>query len=228
MARFTSYETCTLCGKHTSKGAMTRHLASCPADHEAASGGKPSRLFRLRVEDAYSPFFWLDLEVKAGAKLYDLDGFLRGIWLECCGHLSALDIDGVNYSVSPSGAMFGGLPEERSMNVKLGDVLSAGMVCHHTYDFGTSTELKLRVVDEREGRIGKEPLRILSRNDPPVWGCEICGEPATQICGMCMYESDNPFYCEDHAEDHDCEEEEMLLSVVNSPRMGMCGYTEPA
>lgn len=225
MARFTSYGTCTLCGKHTSKGAMTRHLASCPADHEAASGGNPSRLFRLRIEDDYSPFFWLDLEMKTGAKLRDLDDFLRGIWLECCGHLSAFDIDGVNYSISPSPGMFG-LPDDRSMDVKLGDVLSAGTVFHHTYDFGTSTELKLRVVDEREGRIGREPLRVLSRNDPPVWACDVCGEPAAWICGMCTYESDNPFYCEAHAEDHDCEEE-MLLPVVNSPRMGMCGYEGP-
>jgi hypothetical protein len=181
------------------------------------------------VEDVYSPFFWLDLEIKTGARLHDLDDFLRGIWLECCGHLSAFDIDGVSYSVSPSVGigMFGGLPEDRGMDVKLKDVLSAGTVFHHTYDFGTSTELKLRMVDEREGRVGREPLRVLSRNDPPVWACEICGEPATQICGICMFESDNPFYCEEHAEDHDCEEEEMLLPVVNSPRMGMCGYTGP-
>jgi hypothetical protein len=42
-----------------------------------------------------------------------------------------------------------------------------------------------------------------------------------------MYERQNPFYCELHSEDHDCEEAEMLLPVVNSPRMGMCGYTGP-
>jgi hypothetical protein len=40
-----------------------------------------------------------------------------------------------------------------------------------------------------------------------------------------MYEPQNPFYCEHHSEDHDCDEPEMLLPVVNSPRMGMCGYT---
>lgn len=227
MARFTSYGTCVLCGKRTSKGAMTRHLATCPSEHEAAPRERPSRLYRLRVEDDYSPFFWLDLEMKAGAKLEDLDNFLRRIWLECCGHMSAFNIEGVSYSVLPDGAMFGGFTDERSMDVKLDDALTAGTVFHHTYDFGTSTELKLWVVDEREGRIGREPLRVLSRNDPPVWACEICGEPATQICGMCMYETDNPFYCEDHAEDHDCVEEEMLLPVVNSPRMGMCGYTGP-
>jgi hypothetical protein len=41
---------------------------------------------------------------------------------------------------------------------------------------------------------------------------------------MCIYEKENPFYCEEHAGDHGCEDAEMLLPVVNSPRMGMCGY----
>jgi hypothetical protein len=39
-----------------------------------------------------------------------------------------------------------------------------------------------------------------------------------------MYELENPFYCERHAEDHDCDELEMILPVVNSQRMGVCAY----
>ncbi len=221
MARFTSYGKCSLCGKHTTKAAMIRHLKACAANNEP-SRGRPARLLHLRVEDAYSPLFWLDLEIKADATLDDLDDFLRGIWLECCGHLSSFDIGGVSYTVSRG---MGYDPGERSMRVKLGNVLDAGTRFQHTYDFGTSTELKLRVANEREGRIGREPIRLLSRNDAPVWACEVCEEDATQICTFCMYEKENPFYCEAHAEDHDCEEEEMLLPVVNSPRMGMCGYT---
>jgi hypothetical protein len=44
-----------------------------------------------------------------------------------------------------------------------------------------------------------------------------------------MYEQENPFYCGAHAEseEHECGEE-ALLPVVNSPRMGMCGYTGAA
>jgi hypothetical protein len=95
---------------------------------------------------------------------------------------------------------------------------------HFPYDFGTSTELKLRVVDEREGRIGNEQVCLLSQNEAPIWECEVCGEEASWICTFCMYERENPFYCEDHSEDHECDEPEMLLPVVNSPRMGMCGY----
>jgi hypothetical protein len=83
------------------------------------------------------------------------------------------------------------------------------------------------VVDEREGRIGGESVRLLSQNEAPVWECEVCGEDASWICTFCMYERQNPFYCELHSEDHDCDEPEMLLPVVNSPRMGMCDYTGP-
>jgi hypothetical protein len=160
-----------------------------------------------------------------------LDGFLRGEWLECCGHLSDFDIDGITYTVTSSYGM-GPLsvfadPNERTMKVKLGEILSKGSRFQHTYDFGTSTELKLRVVDERQGHIGSESVRLLSQNEAPLWECDVCGEDASWICTFCMYERQNPFYCELHAEDHECDEPEMLLPVVNSPRMGMCGYTGP-
>ena len=228
MSRFISYGSCFLCDKRTTKAAMTRHLGRCAAEHEPSSGGKPARLFRLRIEDAYSPIFWMDVEIKADATLKELDDFLRQAWLECCGHLSAFEIEGTTYNVLPyDGAPPLGGPNERSMEAKLADVLDAGTRFEHIYDFGTSTELKLRVANEREGRIGSEPLRLLSLNEAPVWQCEVCGEEAVWICTFCMYERENPFYCEAHAENHECEEPEMLLPVVNSPRMGMCGYEGP-
>src|SRR3712207_6046139 len=126
MTRMTSYGTCALCGKRTSKAAMTRHLKRCAADNEP-SQGKPTHLFHLRVEDAYSPIFWLDLEMKTSATLVDLDACLREIWLECCGHLSAFDIEGSTYSVLPHSAdPLLGIPAERVMNVKLEEVLTTG------------------------------------------------------------------------------------------------------
>ncbi|MBA2377335.1 MAG: hypothetical protein M3494_10270 [Actinomycetota bacterium] len=226
MARFTSYGVCELCGKRTTKAAMTRHLKSCPEKHDS-SRGKPVRMLRLRIEDAYSPLFWMDVEMKANSKLEDLDDFLRGMWLECCGHLSAFYIEDITYMLTQAAGMGGPFadPDERDMRAKLEDVLSEGTRFHHVYDFGTSTELKLRVVGEREGRIGGGLLlRPLSQNEAPVWECDVCGGEATEICTMCIYEKENPFYCEEHAGDHGCEDAEMLLPVVNSPRMGMCGY----
>ena len=206
---------------------MTRHLKSCSAGHDLLRR-RSARLFHLRVEDAYPPFFWLDLEMKAGATLTDLDDFLRGIWLECCGHLSSFDIEGVTSTVAYYGEPLLGCAD-RSMDPSPQGVLSPGARFGHTYDFGASTELQLRLVSEREGRIAHAPLRLLSRNEPLEWACMVCDRAATWICTCCMYEREDPLLGDDddHAEEHDCEEE-ALLPVVNSPRMGMCGYTGPS
>lgn len=116
MSTSPSYGICTLCGKRTNKAGMSRHLERCPAEHEADSGGKPGRLFRLRIEDARSSTYWMDVEIKAGATLDVLDGFLRQIWLECCDHLSSFTFNGRHYSVSPPrGSSF--LPDTREMRV---------------------------------------------------------------------------------------------------------------
>ncbi len=230
VSRYTSYGLCELFAKRTTKAGMSRHLKGCLVEHEP-SQEEAARIFRLRIEDAYSPVYWMDGKMKARSTLQELDDFLRGTWLECCGHLSDFEIDGIAYTVTndygsgPFG-MFAD-PAERTMKYELGKVLNKGTRFWHTYDFGSSTELKLRVVDERQGRAVRETVRLLSRNEAPVWQCEVCDEVAAWICTFCMYERENPFYCELHAEDHDCDEPEMILRVANSPRMGVCGYNGP-
>ncbi len=109
------------------------------------------------------------------------------------------------------------------MGTKVKDALGTGTVFTHEYDFGSTTYLKLKVVGEREGRIGGKPLRLLARNDAPVWECAVCGEQATQVNTEELWEDGNPFYCDEHTEG----EEWAFLPVVNSPRMGVCGYTGP-
>jgi hypothetical protein len=222
MTRTTARGTCALCGYGSSKAGLTRHLKSCPGAHDG-SRGRPAK-FHLRAEDAESPLYWLDLEIKKSATLTDLDAFLREVWLECCGHLSMFEIGGVRYTVD-YGVDYGhdmfDDPDERSMRTKLGVVLAPGLTFAHEYDFGSTTYLKLKVVGEREGRIGPDPLRLLARNDAPTWECSVCGAAAAQIDTEAMWEEGNPFYCELPAKG----EEWAFLPVVNSPRMGVCGYT---
>jgi len=224
MSGSTTYGTCALCGKRLSKAGMARHLATCLAKHEPPQG-KAASLFRLRIEGAWAPMYWMDVEIKEIVSLAALDEYLRDMWLECCGHLSSFFIGDQEYTVPIEMMDIAPGSNVRDMNVRLGDVLGKGGTFGHIYDFGTSTELKLRVSDERQGRVGREPLRLLSRNEPPEWACDACGKPATQVCTFCMYDRDNPFFCERHANNHDCEEPDMLLPVVNSPRMGQCAYT---
>ncbi len=222
MSQITSYGICALCGERVTEAGMARHLEQCVPEHEPTSGQKPARLYRLRIEGADSPMFWMDADIKADATLEALDGFLRQRWLECCGHLSSFYIGDTEYTVHVE-MMDIGEPDARDMDIKLGEVLSKGTTFTHVYDFGTSTQLKLRVTDERQGRIGREPLRLLSSNEEPEWHCEECGAVAVWVCTECMWERENPFYCKAHGATHGCDEE-MLLPVMNSPRMGMCAY----
>ena len=213
---------CVLCGKTTSKSAMSRHLRTCVLAHECANE-KVVRWLLFRVEGSGMPVYWLDIECKADARLTSLDIFLRRIWLECCGHLSAFRIGQMTYLTPVEREPFD-LTNERGQNV----ALSRALRFHrgwfkYEYDFGSTTELRLRVEGERMGIEGRDPVRLLARNEAPNWSCRRCQKQATLICAYCVYEAD-PFFCETHARSHKCEDD-AFLPVVNSPRAGICGYT---
>ncbi len=226
--RTSSTGKCNLCGKTFAKAAMTRHMPKCRAEHPYLKG-KPRKTFRLIAEGRNLPEYWLQIEMPAEATLLTLDAFLRDIWLECCGHLSAFTIDDVRYELDTGGIdgmwteLFGPWEPPKSMNAKLSAVLRPGLKFFHEYDFGTTTELTVRVLAEQEGSIPKNAVDILARNDPPPVTCEKCGQPAVWVCSNCIYDNGG-WLCDAHTRKHKCGEE-MLLPVVNSPRVGMCGYT---
>jgi hypothetical protein len=223
MPEIRGFGVCELCTTRTSKAAMLRHLARCAPQHDRTDG-IPCDLFQLRVEGRGAPMFWLDVEVKGTSPIRRLDDLLRHVWLECCGHLSALETGGFRYSVVVDNE-FGVEPNERSMSAKVSQVLtSPGQRLSYEYDFGSTTELTLRLISVRTGMIGRSAARVLARNEPPAWTCGACDAPATLVCPYCMGH-DNPFVCARHAPEHACAEDESFLPVVNSPRMGVCGYT---
>src|SRR5438105_7338847 len=158
MARQTSKGICTFCHGEFSKSAMTRHLETCEqrAITEAKAGSKQkvqsNRKLHLVVEGRDLPMYWMHLEIPASSTLSTLDQFLRNTWLECCGHLSAFEIAGERYAVDAGMNEDPWDMREKSMRVRLEKVLSPGQTNFYEYDFGTTTELKLRVIAEREGR----------------------------------------------------------------------------
>jgi hypothetical protein len=108
------------------------------------------------------------------------------------------------------------------MNSKVVEIFgSLGDTVTYQYDFGSTTELMVRRTGVTHGSSGK-PI-VAARNEDPVWPCEECGRPAASICSECAWRGGG-FCCAKHQADHGCGEE-MLLPVVNSPRMGVCGYT---
>ena len=96
----------------------------------------------------------------------------------------------------------------------------------YEYDFGSTTYLEIKVVDERIGPPLSHKIEIMARNESPLYRCHIWGEPAVEICVICLARGQG-LLCKTHAETHECGEE-MFLPVVNSPRVGVCAYVGDA
>lgn len=116
------------------------------------------------------------------------------------------------------------------MGTPIARVFQSGVELTHIYDFGTSSETLIKAVGTREGKpLAPHPIALMARNEPPEVECMECEEPASYLCIECMYEMDEPgFLCDQHVEDHPCEDYGEPVPLVNSPRVGMCGYTGPA
>lgn len=212
---------CAFCGAEIGKGTVNRHLAACEKWQAASSPSKtqskPEALYHLRVQAMGLNEFWLDLEARESSTLKDIDHYLRRIWLECCGHMSQFSIGG-----------WGGREIAMSRHVK--DVFGEGVELEHIYDFGTSSHTAVKYVGVRNGKaVGKHPLVLLARNVMPESKCIECGATAKFLCIECLIEDDTwGVLCDEHAQEHPHENYGEPIPIVNSPRLGMCGYEGPA
>jgi len=214
---------CVFCGREMTRSGLSNHLATCEKRAEAiraadASKNTPQKLLHLLVKDAYSSDYWLHLEMNGAATLERLDAYLRAIWLECCGHLSQFSIGGWEGDEIPIGR-------------KIERVFASGVELTHIYDFGTPSISLIKSVGVREGRpLTRHPIFLMARNQQPERSCKVCGEPATHYCVECLIEEETEtLLCARHAAEHPHQEnygEPMVL--VNSPRVGLCGYEGPA
>ncbi len=241
MPKIASRGKCRCCGESFDKSRMSTHLKTCAklAGASASPTPRSARSFHLVVEARYSPHYWLHLEVPATARFGDLDRLLRDIWLECCGHMSAFRFPRPRVPFRASGNFAQLLAaaaahsfedemddEQRLMGVPVGKRLQPGAKLEYEYDFGSTTELVIRVLGERPCSLPKPRIRLLARNEPPEIRCTVCGKPATTICTECECQGDDAL-CKACAADHECGEE-MFLPIVNSPRTGVCGYCGPS
>lgn len=206
---------------------MTAHLKTCLQREAAASGnaGKSISTFHVVIEGRYDPAYWLHLEAPADATFGELDCVLRDVWLECCGHMSAFRFPRKATRV-PSWEDFEAemQGEKRLMKEPLGKRLHRGLKLDYEYDFGSTTHLSLRVTGEYSRPAKHSNFRVLARNEPPDYPCAECRKPATLVCNAC---DDAVPLCDRCAKNHECGEE-TLLPIINSPRVGVCGYCGPS
>lgn len=210
---------CRFCLETFSDATMTRHLLACKAKkerdaQELANAKSTYPIYHIKVSSYRD--YWMHIEMKATSTLRELDDFLRKIWLECCGHLSMFTINDVDYQdADEDSESWDSIIE--SIDNRLMDAMKVGDKFTYEYDFGTSTDVESKVIAERQGALD-EPVRILARNSPYIYECSDCGRQAIVFCTECEC-----LVCEECLADHECGEE-MTLPIVNSPRMGECGY----
>ncbi len=161
----------------------------------------------LKITSRGNRRYWLKVALAPTAKLGDLDAFLRSTWLECCAHLSVFSTPGRQGTEIDPGVTVGAIFDHvRSLD--------------YVYDFGSSTEL---VIKRLKGTpMSVRGINLLGRNEQPPEHCDECGAPATYVCSECSFDGGG-FCCDEHSREHACGEES-LLAIVNSPRMGVCGY----
>lgn len=216
MSRPTYPGTCLLCNQTFAKSGMSRHLTK----HDQLPGG-----IRLLVSGRYLPDYWLQLAIDPTATLEDLDLFLRNIWLECCGHLSSFSINNRRYdSYFEQEALE---YADGDMNIKLAKVIQPGLKFSYEYDFGSTTDLSLKVINQYQSWSSEEDIVVLARNHPPESPCAVCGQLSSHLCEGCAWEGiENNAYCQTCLDKHDCQSgEEICLPIVNSPRVGVCAYS---
>jgi hypothetical protein len=220
---------CKRCGHLGARASVRQHLTECsaplahpPAGSRRAGADVPA----LLVEVVGRPrAYWLCLGVAVDATLSDVDALLRATWLECCGHLSEFVVGRTRYTSTPPDPMFGmfsSAPRPQSMRVQAGNVFRPGALIEHHYDFGSTTIVDLSLVGPLPIALTSRTVALLANNEAPAFVCGQCGQGAASVCVEC----DTPeFLCaacsRRHARGH------MRHTVVNSPRMAVCGYEGP-
>lgn len=196
---------CYLCGRTLSKGSFKSHILS----KHTADGESLQECALLKVEGLWEKEYWLYLDMPLTSTLKSLDSFLRDIWVECCGHMSAFC---TKYR------------DDVGKSKKIGS-FEIGTKLNYVYDFGSPTELSVTFVSLIRRPKQLRAVRLIARNESMAYTCRYCGSQASKICLDFTYDegNPNPFICEDCMEKH-ADEIDWMLPVVNSPRMGVCGY----
>lgn len=234
---------CAYCLSSFSGNMMGKHLLSCRSrqDFIKEFEDKPPKdaktslkkynevtFYLLKIFSPGQPEYWLYIDLSDNLTLLDLDSFLRNTWLECCGHLSSFTIDDQTYEYQLD-KLFDN--DSKSMRIKLKKLLYKGMSIGYIYDYGSSTEIEIKVISSHSDitKNSSKFIKISARNDDIDFRCIKCKkEKATEICTICLYEKEGgrtqSSFCKSCGMKHDCGEE-MTLPIVNSPRSGICGYT---
>lgn len=202
--------TCLLCRAVVSKKMALQHGENCLRSSGWPVGLFPS--FIIRVEDRHDPTYWLIVLARHGALLSDLDCLIRDVWVECCDHLSCFTIGNKTY-----------MNTNEEMDIPLADLITAGSLFSYQYDFGSTTELRLKVLGETPVMPPEGQVCLTARNNRPSFPCSICGKEAELYVTDSEEEEHGEYCCLGCTIPLD---DVYIQLIENSPRSGVCAYSE--
>jgi len=190
---------CFICNKTAGRTALKNHVLK-----EHNEGGE--KCYLLRAESVYKGWpHWLLFSVPLTAELDDIDDFLRKIWCECCGHLSS----------------FSSGNNELPMAMKIAR-LDIGDRLLYEYDFGSTTEIILTVVEKIKRPKQQGKVQLIARNVMPAEVCSICGKKEAAYVDVGEW-FERVIACKNCAEKNKYADTNWM-PLTNSPRSGVCGY----
>ena len=215
MTQKVSSGTCLLCRASVTKRSALKHGTACLQASDWPTGDEPSLL--IMAQGRYQKKYWLVVLARHDARLGDLDQLIRDVWVECCGHLSAFRIGDDAYYSEPESYT-------DDMHIPLSHVVAPGSTFIYDYDFGSTTSLELKVIEEASIAPPEGSLCLIARNSRPRIPCDLCGDEAA----FTLEDHDRDclcYYCRECLSmiDHDPDDLEI---ISNSPRSGTCGYVE--
>ncbi|GAA0122440.1 MAG: hypothetical protein KID00_14210 [Clostridium argentinense] len=220
---------CYFCGREITSGGGANHIKNCKnrlsiIEKNNNIAGRNVEKFILLIKDKYIKDFWMYISMEKNAKLKDLDNFIRHVWVECCYHLSCFNIRNKTYGES---RIEDGIWDDYdgNLNIKIKNLVQIKSIFEYEYDFGYTTYLTIKVIDEFSDIKTKNSIEILARNNEPTVKCSDCDKNAKYE----FIDNDEGFkkyLCDECIKNYNQSEDNYLeeIEFTNSPRFGICDY----
>ena len=219
MKKLSSEGKCFYCAETFAGNGISRHLST---HLKSIQSEKLTKKKSYHVKITGAKLYFIHLLIDENVNLEQLDSYLREIWLECCGHLSSFEIKGTRGTQNSLDDGEYGI----NKNTKVGGLFKKGIKLNYEYDFGSTTHLEISVLNEYLIQ-DKQGILLLSRNEPLKMLCDLCKQKPAEVVCLLWHDKGTMFCdsCKDiHVEECSDFEDYSEGYIVNSPRMGVCGY----
>ncbi|EFA77942.1 hypothetical protein PPL_08587 [Heterostelium album PN500] len=200
-----------------------QHCQKCPQIKQKLNvkGGTATEAFVAIVfGDRVATEYWMNVLIPCDTPVYEVEEFLKDIWLECCGHMTTWE--GLKNGVGEFKDIYGGNEEPDEKDVAISECVDLGGTVSMDYDMGTTTTVNLMFYEKINVKMDDPGIRVLIRNTINKPNCKECKKPNHPVhytCDDCDYSK----MCEECGDGE--HEEHSKTTISNSPRSGSCGYS---